>query len=60
MKIDLRPRCKRKNCNKIPRGKLQKANFTKHYPGYCSFQCQEWDKLEKVIRHMHRAITTNP
>ena len=47
--LDLRPRCKR--CGKIPRSKAQKGNYETYYPGYCSFNCQEWHRLEVWRRY---------
>lgn len=52
MKLDLRPRCER--CRKIPRGKMQTANYERYKP-YCSYHCQEWHRLEKAsafVRNM--------
>lgn len=48
--LDLRPRCKR--CKKIPRGKMQVANFARNKP-YCSFSCQEWGRLEDAQRYIN-------
>ena len=53
MKIDLRPRCAR--CRKLPRGKLREAEF-KRYAPFCSFHCQEWNRLEEAQRHLSNII----
>jgi hypothetical protein len=49
MKLDLRIRCKR--CRKIPRGKMQQANFERYDP-FCSFHCAEWFRLEEAQRYL--------
>lgn len=51
--IDLRERCKR--CGKIPRGKLNKANFERYKP-FCSYNCQEWYGLEEAQRYINYCI----
>jgi hypothetical protein len=48
--LDLRPRCKR--CRKIPRGKLNMANFERYFP-YCSYDCQQWAQLEEAQRYIN-------
>ena len=50
MKLDLRPRCLR--CKKIPRGKMQLANFDRYKP-YCSYACREWHRLEEAQRYIN-------
>jgi len=50
MKLDLRTRCKR--CRKIPRGKLQLANYERYQP-FCSYNCQEWYQLEEAQRFLN-------
>lgn len=50
MKLDLRTRCKR--CRKIPRGKLNMANYERYKP-YCSYHCQEWARLEDAQRYIN-------
>jgi len=50
MKLDLRPRCKR--CRKIPRGSIETNNYEKYYPGYCSFQCQQWHRLDLAREYL--------
>ena len=47
MKLDLRPRCS--NCGKLPRGKLQQANYQRYAP-YCSFHCQESARMKRILR----------
>ncbi len=47
--LDLRPRCKR--CKKLPRGKMQRANYERYAP-YCSYHCQEWAQLEDAQRYI--------
>lgn len=49
MKLDLRPRCLR--CQKLPRGKMQEANFERYKP-FCSYNCQEWYRLEGAQRYL--------
>lgn len=50
MKLDLRTRCARQRCRKIPRGKMQTANY-EHYKPYCSFHCQEWARVEDGLTY---------
>lgn len=50
MKLDLQDRCKR--CHKIPRSKIAQENYAKRYPGYCSFHCQEWHRLEQASAYV--------
>lgn len=57
MKLDLRPRCTR--CKNIPRGKIAKANYEKHYPGFCSYHCQEWYRLEAAQRYLNARHALN-
>ena len=49
--LDLRPRCKR--CRKMPRGKMQLANWDRYKP-YCSYHCQEWARLEEARAYLDR------
>lgn len=49
MKLDLLTRCAR--CRKIPRGKMQKENYERYKP-YCSYNCQEWHRVEEARRHI--------
>lgn len=49
MKLDLRPRCK--YCRKIPRGKMNVANYERYKP-YCSFHCQEWGRLQDAAAYL--------
>jgi hypothetical protein len=51
MDLDLRPCCKR--CRKIPRGKMQQANWDRYQP-YCSYHCQEWHRLEEAQRYLNQ------
>ena len=56
MALDFRPRCRR--CNKIPRGKRQKENYERYKP-FCSFNCQEWFKLEEAMRYINKLKEEN-
>lgn len=53
MKLDLRIRCKR--CRKIPRGKMQQANYERYKP-FCSFGCKEWFRVEEAMRYLDAAF----
>jgi hypothetical protein len=54
MKLDLRPRCQRENCNiLIRKTQLAQRNY-KLYKPYCSFHCQEWDKLEQMRKYLDK------
>lgn len=57
MKIDSHLRCKR--CGKIPRSKIEKANYEKHYAGFCSYHCQEWHQLEEAQRYINARAQFN-
>jgi hypothetical protein len=49
--LDLRPRCARLRCNKLPRGNAQLANY-KRYAPYCSYHCQESARVEDALRYL--------
>lgn len=49
--LDLRQRCKR--CKKMPRGKMQQANWDRYKP-YCSYHCQEWHQLELASEYVRK------
>jgi len=55
MKVDLRDRCKR--CRKMPRGKMQAANFARYTP-FCSYACKEWYRLEEAQKRGSDEQTT--
>jgi hypothetical protein len=51
--LDLRPRCKRRACQKlITKGKMAQDNY-KRYAPFCSFGCKEWDRLEEAQRYLN-------
>jgi hypothetical protein len=48
--VHVTKRCDR--CGKVPRSRNEKENFDRRYPGYCSFSCQEWHRLEKAQAYL--------
>lgn len=50
--IDVRQRCARLRCNKLPRGKKQDAEYQRYAP-YCSYHCQQWAQLEDAKRYLN-------
>lgn len=54
--VDLRDRCKR--CNRSPRGKMQTANWNRYKP-FCSYNCQEWFRLEEAQRYIDTIRSAN-
>jgi len=53
--IDL-TRCKR--CGKRPRGKMARGNFERYRP-FCTFNCQEWYRLEAAQRYLNERRQVN-
>jgi hypothetical protein len=52
--LDLRARCLRRRCHKLIRkGKLAQANYQRYKP-FCSYACQEWNKIEEARDYINR------
>jgi hypothetical protein len=44
--VDLRDRCHRERCFKLIRkGKMAQERYARYKP-FCSYNCQEWDRIE--------------
>lgn len=51
--VDLRERCQRMRCWKIIRSNnVAQANYQRYKP-FCSFNCQEWDRLEMAQKYIN-------
>ena len=56
--LDLRARCARQRCNKLPRGTRQQADY-KRYAPYCCFHCKECDRVESSLRMLAAGSTSH-
>jgi len=50
--LDLRDRCARKNCGKLIRQNQGAQAQYQRYKPFCSYHCQEWDRVEGAARHL--------
>jgi hypothetical protein len=42
-------------CQKVIRSKIDRQNFERYSPGFCSFNCQEWARLaaaQEAVRQL--------
>lgn len=60
MKLDLRPRCKRPACNDLIRKGKDAQWRWKHYKPYCSYNCQEWHRLESAQEYINTRRAVKP
>lgn len=50
--LDLRDRCARQRCHKLIRQGAQAQSEYQRYKPFCSYHCQEWDRVEGAARYL--------
>ena len=48
------------HCRKVIRSKIEQENFRRYYPQFCSYQCQERERLAAAMEYLRELKEEQP